>query len=269
MTLNQPIGIFDSGVGGLSVARCIRSRLPHEDLLYIADSLYAPYGDKSEQYIIERASDLTRYMLGQGAKAIVVACNTATVLAISHLRSVFDIPIIGVEPGVKPAVGGSRSGVVGVLATSRTVQSRSLQSLMQRFAGPAEVLLQACPGLVEQVENLALDSEETRVLLRRYIEPLLARQMDTLVLGCTHYPFLMPVICDLVGPDVEVIDTGAAVAREVERRLLAAGLSRNASQPGQERFVSSHHPQQSHRVIERLWGAPVRVEPLVCTPAIS
>ena len=213
------IGIFDSGVGGLSVLRHIRQVLPEENLIYVADSAYAPYGDKSPEFITTRSHTLTRFLIDQGAEAIVVACNTATAAAISDLRSQFNLPILGMEPAVKPAVDATRSGVIGVLATVGTLESARFAALLERHAGDADIVTQSCPGLVEQVEQGNLTGKNTRKLIERYTAPLLAQGADTLILGCTHYPFLAPIISEIVRADVALIDTGEAVARHLQRRL--------------------------------------------------
>src|SRR5665647_112261 len=217
-TSAHPIGVFDSGVGGLAVLHEIRRELPNEDLLYVADSGHAPYGDKSAHVIEARSIAIVEFLISQHAKAIVVACNTATGVAIKALRSRFPVPIIAMEPAVKPAAAHTRSGVIGVLATSRTIASDNFAKLHERFGADVKILMQACPGLVEQVEAGNLSGDETRALLERYILPLLAQQADTLVLGCTHYPFLAPLIREIAGATVTVIDPSAAIARELRRR---------------------------------------------------
>jgi glutamate racemase len=218
------IGIFDSGIGGLSVARAVRQLLPDEPLIYVADSGHAPYGEKTDDYIYQRMQAITQFLVCQGAKAIVVACNTATTAAIAQLRTQYPLPIIGVEPGVKPAVSVSKSGVVGVLATPRTLQTPAFANLAQRFAEQATILLQACPQLVSHIEALDLHSRALKTLLHRYIDPLLAQGADTLVLGCTHYNFVAAVIADIAGPGVSIIRTETAVAQQVQRRLQQANL---------------------------------------------
>lgn len=256
---NNPIGIFDSGVGGLSVSRSIREALPHEDLIYIADARYAPYGEKSQDFIAQRSATLVDYLLNKNAKAIVVACNTATVSTIHKLRAQFSIPIIGVEPGIKPAVSQSRSGIVGVLATQQTVNSESFSQLKERFSAEAQIHVQPCPGLAKQIESMALECDETRTLLTRYVDPLLKQGADTLVMGCTHYAFLTPLLETIVGPDIQIINTHTAVSRQVIRRLEKAGLCSNSSTTGTERFLTSGEPHQADRLFSTLWGEPVDV----------
>jgi glutamate racemase len=244
------------------VLKALHTRLPNEPLLYIADSAHAPYGDRSTAYIEARALALTEHLHRAGAKAIVVACNTATVVAVHTLRQRYALPIVALEPAIKPAVALSRSGVVGVLATSRTLESAAVQRLQQRHGGAVRVLGQACPGLVEQVERGELDSPATLALLRSFIEPLLAQGADTLVLGCTHYPFLRRQIQAVAGPAVQVLDSADAVAREVQRRLPAPSVAaKDAGHSLEARvsFFTSGVAAQVAPVIGRLWGASVTV----------
>ena len=249
-----PIGIFDSGVGGLSVLRHLQQELPRERLLYVADSAHAPYGGKTMQEIQARSLALTGFLVGQGAKAIVVACNTATAAAIGLLRERFVLPVIGMEPAVKPAVAATRSGVVGVLATTGTLKSAQFAALLDHYGKNVRVVTQGCPGLVECVERGELDAPATRELLRGYIEPLLAEGADTLVLGCTHYPFLRSTIEALTEGRVTIIDTGAAVARQVRRRIEEAALATSDVVPGEVSFWTSGDPASGKKVIAALWG---------------
>ncbi|MFN7725802.1 MAG: glutamate racemase [Rubrivivax sp.] len=262
-----PIGVFDSGVGGLSVLQALRRQLPQESLLYIADSAHAPYGDRPTAYIETRALALTEHLQQAGAKAVVVACNTATVVAVHTLRQRYALPIVALEPAIKPAVAASRSGVVGVLATSRTLESAAVQRLRQRHGGTTRVLGQACPGLVEQVERGELDSPATLALLRSFIEPLLAQGADTLVLGCTHYPFLRTQIQAVAGPGVLVLDSADAVAREVQRRLptppcmgpVPSARPQDQATQASTRFFTTGNADAATAVFTRLWGTPVQV----------
>jgi len=258
----DPIGVFDSGVGGLSVLREIRSELPAENLIYVADSAHAPYGDKAQDYIEARSLAITRFLLDRGAKAIVVACNTATGAAVASLRSHFTLPIVAMEPAIKPASLQTKTGVVGVLATRRTLVSRNFAKLFERYASDAEILPQACPGLVEQVESGDLAGAKTRSLLETYVLPLVARGADTLVLGCTHYPFLRSLIQDIAGPDVAVIDSSEAVARQLHHRLIAHDLLTDREAPGTEQFWSSADPALTGPVIAQLWRPDVEVRSL-------
>jgi glutamate racemase len=240
---DAPIGIFDSGVGGLSVLRHIRAQLAHEHLLYVADSGFAPYGDKPEHVVAERSLTIARFLVDQGAKALVVACNTATGAAVRLLRASFpEMPIVGVEPGLKPAAAATRSGKVGVLATERTLAGEKFLQLRDQIAAStsAQFLLQPCSGLVDQIELGELDSEGTAAMLRRFILPLLARGADTLVLGCTHYPLVRAsieqVIAQAGAGDVTLVDTGDAVARQLVRLLEAGGLLRPDETSGPARL---------------------------------
>ena len=259
---NAPVGVFDSGVGGLSVLGEIRALLPHESLLYVADSGHVPYGDKSAEFICARSLTIADFLLGQGAKALVLACNTATAAAISELRSAYpQLPIIGMEPAVKPAAAATQTGVVGVLATTGTLKSAKFAALLDRFASDVRVITQPCPGLVEQIEAGALTATATRELLWGWVQPLLAEGCDTLILGCTHYPFIKPLLRELLPANVSLIDTGAAVARQLrrvlaERELLASG----PAQPAQ--FWSSAQPQALQQVLPLLWGAAAEVQAL-------
>ena len=253
------IGVFDSGVGGLSVLREIRALLPAEDLIYVADSAHMPYGEKSRPYIETRARVIAGFMAGRGAKALVVACNTATASAVALLRGAFPVPIVGMEPGVKPAAQLTQSGIIGVLATPGTLASQKFAALLQRHAGAAQVVVQACPGLVEQIELGDIDGQHTRALVQRYVEPLLERGADTLVLGCTHYPFVAKLIREAAGPAVKLVETGAAVARELKRRLTAEQLLSSRQSPGSEEFWTSGDPQMVAPVMATLWVRAVDV----------
>lgn len=257
-----PVGVFDSGVGGLSVLRAIRRLLPCEALAYVADSGHAPYGDKPRAYIENRSLELTRFLCSQGAKAVVVACNTATAAAAESLRARFDVPIVGMEPAVKPATEVTRTGVVGVMATVGTLSSARFAALLQRAAAGVRVTVQACPGLVERIEAGDLAGPETRRLVETYTAPLVSAGADVIVLGSTHYPFLRPLIREVVGPGVALIDTGDAVARRLQtvladRRALAADPSR-----GSEDFWTTGEVSRAGRVMSLLWGCPVAVRPL-------
>ncbi len=255
------IGIFDSGVGGLSVLRHIRAALPAAQLIYVADSGHVPYGDKTPDYIEARALALTDFLIGHGADAIVIACNTATAAAAATLRAHYSLPIIGMEPAVKPAVAATRSGVVGVLATVGTLESARFAALLEKYAGGVEIVTQGCPGLVECVERGELDSAATRQLVAQYTAPLLQKNADTLILGCTHYPFLAPLIREVVGEEITLIDTGAAVARELQRRV-AGELPAFAPAQGIEEFWSSGDTAEARRIISQLWHREITVQSL-------
>lgn len=232
---DAPVGIFDSGVGGLSVLRHIQAQLPREHLLYVADSGFAPYGDKPEQVVIERVLGIAAFLVARGVKALVVACNTATVAAVRILRERYpDTPIVGVEPGLKPGAAGTRKGTVGVLATERTLAGEKFLLLRDQIveATGARFLLQPCVGLADQIEFGEPGSPALEAMLERYIAPLLAEGADTLVLGCTHYPLVQASIEGVIrrhtDEQITLIDTGEAVARQLARLLAAAGLLRPA-----------------------------------------
>lgn len=254
MADNAPIGVFDSGVGGLSVLREIRTRLPGESLLYLADSGHVPYGEKTPEFIRARCRSIAAFLLEQGAKALVLACNTATAAGIAELRELYpNVPLVGMEPAVKPAARATRSGVVGVLATTGTLKSAKFAALLDRFASDVRVVTQPCPGLVECVEAGELDTPETRALLESFVQPLLSQGCDTLILGCTHYPFIKPLLRELLPPTVALVDTGAAVARHLETVL--ANAERLAdSGPVTTRFWSSSEPRRLAAVLPVLWG---------------
>jgi glutamate racemase len=248
------IGVFDSGLGGISVLQEIRRRMPAAAVVYVADSAWAPYGGRSEEFIRRRARSLSHFLVEQGADMIVVACNTATAAAVPMLRQSMRLPIVGMEPAVKPATAATRSGIVGVLATVGTLQSARFAALLDQFGGDIRVLTRACPGLVEQVEAGDLDGPATRALATQYVLPLLAGGADTLVLGCTHFVFLRPLIEEIAGPDVRVIDTGEAVARRVEQ--VAATLKPGAASTGGIVFWTSGDAAALAGPLCRLWGEP-------------
>lgn len=261
---NSPIGVLDSGVGGISVLHHIRRMLPAENLLYVADSAHAPYGAKAPEEILARTQAIAGFLVNRGAKALVVACNTATAAAAGGLRQQFDLPVIGMEPAVKPAVTATKTGVVGVLATVGTLKSAQFAALLENYGQGVKVVTQAGVGLVERVEQGDLDSPETRGLLQACLQPLLDVDADTLVLGCTHYPFLRPAIASLLQGRMTLIDTGEAVARHLANRLRDLGLLAGQDRSGTEQFWSSIAAEQlpqSAQVIRQLWG---RAEALVC-----
>ncbi len=262
MSSQQPIGVFDSGVGGLSVLRHVHDLLPDEHLIYVADSAYMPYGSLTPEAVEEQCHRIAGFFVEQGAKALVVACNTATAVAIESLRRDFSLPIIGMEPAVKPAVEATKAGVIGVLATSGTLASGKFSGLVKRFGSSAEVIFQPGFGLVEQVEAGDYDSDKTRELLKAHLAPLLERGMDVLVLGCTHYPFLTPLIQEIVGIDVTILDTGSAIAVELKRQLEKNWLIAAENSVGGLQFFSSGDIERSRSMISHLWGSSVVVEKL-------
>ncbi|WP_347989512.1 glutamate racemase [Methylomonas sp. AM2-LC] len=239
MAAASAVGVFDSGIGGLSVLRHIRTQLPHENLLYFADTGFALYGDKPEDVIVARSLTIAAFLIQQGAKALVVACNTATAAAIKALRSSYPaLPVIGVEPGLKPAAALTQSKTVGVLATNRTLASAKFNLLREQINAATNVrfVTQACIGLADQVEKGDLQSSATALLVHRYVAPLIAQGADTLVLGCTHYPFVQTLIEEAAirsgKSPVTIIDTGEAVARQLLRLLEQDGIQNPASNTG-------------------------------------
>ncbi len=254
MNANRPIGIFDSGVGGISVLKHIHALLPQEDLVYLADSKYAPYGSKTPEEITQRCLILCDDLLQKNVKAIVVACNTATAAAIDTLRDTFNIPIIGMEPAVKPAAEASRNGVIGVLATVGTLQSAQFAALLEAYGRDVKVVTQGCVGLVECIERGELDAPETKALIRQYTLPLLAEGADTIVLGCTHYPFVKDAIQDIVGKEITLIDTGAAVAKQLKRQLEEKDLLSTSKQKAEVHFWTNREAENAEQVTEKLWG---------------
>lgn len=262
MAPDAPIGVFDSGAGGLSVLREIRRQLPGEDLLYVADCGFAPYGEKPAAVIQQRAAALVRWLEEQHAKLIVVACNTATGVAVDALRQATSTPVVAIEPAVKPAALGSASGVIGVLATSQTLASARFERLVATHGAGVTVLEQPCPGLADQVDKGELSGPATRSLLERYVRPLVDRGADTLVLGCTHYAFLAGAITEIAGPAVRLIDPAVAVARQVRRRLADRSLLAPDDRQGTERFWTTGAPAEFGPIVAQLWGSATEVERL-------
>ena len=212
------IGLFDSGLGGLSVLRALRSHMPLAHLLYIADSANAPYGERDDAFIAGRSLAISEFLLTQGAQAIVVACNTATAMAVHTLRQRWpELPIVGVEPGVKPAVALSANKRIGVLATPGTLASDKFKRLIELHGQDAVIVAQPCPGLAKEIEFGQLDSPTLRTLVESFSAPLRQAEVDTVVLGCTHYPFVAPLFQQALGAGVHIIDTAEAVARQTER----------------------------------------------------
>lgn len=245
------IGLFDSGLGGLSIARAVRAVLPKHDLLYLADSAYCPYGPRPQAEIRARSLACARWLMGQGADIVVVACNTATAAAIEVLRAELSVPVVGTEPGVKPAAAATRSGNVAVLATSSTLTSDRLTRLVERFGRQVAVRTVACPGLVDLVERGRLSGSEAQATIADYVLPLRAEGVDTFVLGCTHFPLLAPLIAEVAGPEATIIDTGPAVARQVARVAEIADLA-----PGSGRFCAATTGEAAtiQSAFARVWG---------------
>jgi glutamate racemase len=259
---SAPIGIFDSGVGGLSVWREIVSQLPHEDTIYFADQAHVPYGPRPQEQIRHFCDTITRFLIERGCKAVVVACNTASAAALKHLRETFpNLPSIGMEPAVKPAALATRTGVVGIMATPATFQGKLFKATAGRYASGIDLISQVCNGLAEQVEAGKLDGEETEAMLRGYVQPMLDAGADTIVLACTHYPFLLGPIRRIAGEHVNVIDPAPAIARYLHRVLEHQGLLGPAGHQSRHVFYTTEDPGHYRRALERLAGhsGPVRV----------
>jgi len=239
---NAPIGVYDSGVGGLSILRALRAHLPAESYYYVADSYHCPYGDRSAQEIIRLAVGVSRHLVEAGCKLIVVACNTISSIAAPAMREQFaDIPIVAMVPAVKPAVEITRSGVVGVLATQATVRGPLYLDVLERFAGDTRVISQPCPGLVDLIEAGRLEAPETEALLRRCLQPIIEAGADVIVLGCSHYPFVRPLISRIVGSGVHIIEPSDAIAAQTRRILEREGLLADGppDRAGSTRFATT------------------------------
>ncbi len=267
LSRNSPIGVFDSGVGGISVLKHIHALLPHENLLYVADSKYAPYGGRTPAEITARCCEIADFLIAKNAKALVVACNTDTAAAIDAMRAKYDlpsfnIPIIGMEPAVKPAAAATKNGIIGVLATVGTLKSAQFAALLETYGRNVEVVTQACVGLVECIERGELTHENTLKLIQQYCKPLLNEGADTIVLGCTHYPFVRPLIEQAVGKEVALIDTGAAVAKYLQKRLQELGLLSESQKAANLVFYTNSNAENAKQVISQLWGQSAEVKRL-------
>jgi glutamate racemase len=258
---HHPIGIFDSGVGGLSVLKTVRQVLPDRDLIYIADQAHVPYGERSAEEIRAFSLAMTSYLQAQGAELIIVACNTASAAALDLLRHKHpEMTFVGTEPALKPAAGLTKSGVVGVLATPATFRTDRYASVVTRFASDVTVLTDTCRGLVRQIEAGQLRAQATRAILQRALEPMLAQRADAVVLGCTHYPFVLPLIRELTGPDIRIIDPAPAIARQAAR--LASTLEPGAG-PGQVRLFTTGLPAQFQTLLPQLIDQAYPIDGLV------
>ncbi|WP_126286143.1 glutamate racemase [Burkholderia stagnalis] len=260
-TAVAPVGIFDSGLGGLSVLRAVRAQLPDESFVYVADSHHAPYGPRDEAFITERTLAIGEWLAREGAKALVVACNTATARAIAAIRDHLSMPLVGVEPGIKPAVAVSASGIAGVLATQSTLNSPRFQALLDRYGAGRRFICQPGHGLVEAIERGDTNSPALRALLDSYLQPMLDDGADTLVLGCTHYPFFTETIRDLVGDRLTIVDTSDAIARQLARVLDERGLRAPAgTRAAPPRFCSTSDGHQLRALASALLGLDAPVE---------
>jgi glutamate racemase len=251
------VGVFDSGVGGLSVVREMLAQMPGQPLVYLADQAHAPYGQRSLEEIRDLSDGITRFLLGQSCSVIVVACNTASAAALHWLRRKFpDLPFVGMEPAVKPAAERTQTRHVGVMATPATFQGELFASLVDRFGKEVTVHTQVCPDLVPLVEAGELETERARDAVLRYVKPLIEAGVDELVLGCTHYPFLRPLIEEMAGPDIEIIDPAPAVARQAARVLAQHGWLATGAAPVEHAFFTSGDTGRFTAALRKLLQAP-------------
>lgn len=252
---SSPIGVFDSGVGGLSVLRAIRQQMPEESVIYFGDQEHIPYGPRPMEQIRNFSEAITKFLLSQNAKIIVVACNTASAAALKYLRETFPaVSFVGMEPAVKPAAEHTQTGKVGVLATPATFQGALYASVVERFANGVELLQETCPGLVQEIERGNLNGAETRHILDSALLPMLEKNIDTVVLGCTHYPFVIPLIQQIVGGKVRVIDPAPSVAKQVRRVLDAQKRKSLSSGRGEVKFYTSGDPEGLKSLLPLLLG---------------
>ena len=260
MNSTNPIGIFDSGVGGLSVLRAMRKLMPNENVIFFGDQGHVPYGPRPLEQVRAFSEGITRFLLDEGAKLVVVACNTASAAALTSLRQTFpDVKFVGMEPAVKPAAETTRTGVVGVLATPATFQGALYASVVERFANGVQLLQDTCPGLVQQIEAGNLDGAETRRILEEALLPMLEKNIDTVVLGCTHYPFVIPLIERIVGENVRVIDPAPSVAKQAERLVEADGARNPSRGRGRVQFYTSGAAGAVESLLPKLLGEAGRV----------
>lgn len=246
----NPIGIFDSGIGGISIWKEIHRLLPNENTIYLADSDNAPYGIKGKETIIDLSTKNTDYLISNQCKLIVVACNTATTNAISVLRKKYDVPFIGIEPAIKPAALNSKTKAIGILATKGTLASELFNNTASLYASGLKVIEQVGEGLVELIEMGKLDSFETKALLKSYLKPMLEADIDYLVLGCSHYPYLMPLLLELLPNHVKIIDSGEAVARQTKNVLKSKDLLNLSTFKSKNVFYTNGNPDVLKAIIE-------------------
>ena len=240
--------------------RAIRQQMPEESVVYLGDQGHIPYGSRPMEQIRQFSETITRFLVEEGVKIVVVACNTASAAALKYLRETFpDMQFVGMEPAVKPAAERTRTGKVGVLATPATFQGALYASVVERFANGVELFQDTCPGLVQQIEQGNLEGEETRRILETALRPMLERNIDTVVLGCTHYPFVIPYIQEIVGKNVRVIDPAPAVARQTDRVLAAQGLRNRSASPGKLKLYTSGNPDALKSLLPKLLGEAGRV----------
>jgi glutamate racemase len=250
-----PIGVFDSGLGGLTVASEMMRQLPDEGVIYFGDTARVPYGPKAPSTVRRYAREIASFLERQGVKAIVIACNTATAHALSVLRTELQVPVIGViEPGARAAVAASRGGNIGVIGTAGTIRSGAYDRAIRELAADVRITAQACPLFVPLVEEGWVDKDATRLIAREYLRPLIDARVDTMVLGCTHYPLLKPLLADVLGGDVRLIDSGAETAAETRRILAARGIQAPPTREPLRRFLASDDSSQFLRLGQRFLG---------------
>jgi glutamate racemase len=262
VTNDAPIGVFDSGMGGLTVVAEMISQLPNESIIYFGDTARLPYGPKSPDTVLRYSREITSYLRDEGIKALVVACNTATAHALPALRREFSLPIVGViEPGARAAAAVTKTKRVGVIGTAGTIKSRAYDKEIRKILPDVEVSAQACGLFVPLVEEGWVETEPTRAIARNYLAPLVTAEVDTLVLGCTHYPLLKSVIGNVMGRDVRLIDSAHETARETAEVLHARGLANETANGARYRFIASDAPDTFLALGQRFLGSPIdRVE---------
>ena len=258
---SSPVGVLDSGLGGISVLKALRAKLAFEDFVYCADCGNAPWGDKTQAFVLERCRAICGFLISMRVKMIVLACNTATALAADALRNEFALPIVGIEPAVKPASVHSRSHAIGVLATNGTIQSSRYRHLLERFGHDVRIISTGAPGLMECVEKGDFTGPQTRALAQKYLAPMQKAGIDKLVLGCTHYPFLSEVLRDILGPEVELIEPGPAVANVAHARLVNINALRMHNNSPKEKFFIKKAEEHTD-VLLRLWPQAASVDEL-------
>ena len=249
---NNPIGIFDSGLGGITIFNEIHAILPNENMIYLADSKNSPYGKRSKEKIIELSIKNTEFLLKKGCKLIVVACNTASTNAVKTLRERYDVPFIRIQPAIKPAAINSKTKTVGILATEGTITSDLFYETSKKFAEGVDVVEQIGEGIVELIESGQMHSPEMDALLRKYLYPMLEKRIDYLVLGCTHYPFLIPQLSEIIGYNVNIIDSGEAVARQTKNILELENLVNNSKQAGKQYFYINKNPEVFQNILNTI-----------------
>lgn len=252
---NKSIGIFDSGVGGTSIFKEIHTLLPKENIIYLADSKNAPYGNKSKDAILKLSIKNTELLIDKGCKIIVVACNTATTNAVLHLRATYNIPFIGIEPAIKPAALQTQTKAIGILATKGTLSSHLFHKTTDLYANGITVVEQVGEGIVPLIEAGKLNSNEMEILLKTYLKPMLEQNIDYLVLGCTHYPYLIPLLSKMLPPNVKIIDSGLAVAKQTKAILKANGLLNTSTKASRIELFSNTNPQVLNTLLKQQFKA--------------